>query len=123
MVISVEGELIPCEEYEDYEIGINEMMSLESVELWISETGSPDDFPCLAVLLNGDQAVLNIFYKDGSNYVSSGSGSFDEIVPFYDGRYEIHGNQIISKTEAVVAVMDFFNTKDRSYLIDWERIS
>ncbi len=121
MVISIEHELISSNNIRDFEISLREKMSLASAEIWISEDGT--DFPCLGILVNSTKAVVNIFFEDGSNYVSTGDEEQDGYVTFCKGQYEVASYQLIGKEDAIQAILDFYMTKDRSEKISWEQLS
>ncbi|SMC43908.1 hypothetical protein SAMN06296952_1138 [Oscillospiraceae bacterium] len=121
MVISIEHELISSNNIRDFEISLRGKMSLASAEIWISEDGT--DFPCLGILVNSTKAVVNIFFEDGSNYVSIGDEEQDGYVTFCKGQYEVASYQLIGKEDAIQAILDFYMTKDRSEKISWEQLS
>lgn len=122
MVISVNENSYKCDTYEEYETCIGKAMEEENAEIWISESGSQDDLPCMSVLLKGDMAVINVFLEDGSNYVSSSEEDNDEVYEFCDGQYEVPDYQIIAKGTAIEAVLHYFETEGILESIDWEEL-
>lgn len=122
MVISVNENSYKCDTYEEYETCIGKAMEEENAEIWISESGSQDDLPCMSVLLKGDMAVINVFLEDGSNYVSSSGEDNDEIYEFCDGQYEVPDYQIIAKETALEAALHYFETEGMLDGIEWEEL-
>lgn len=73
MIIDINNESITCDSFEIFETNLQRLLDLDSVEVWISEHGGPDDMPCMSILINDDKYVINYFGDDGINYVSSGN--------------------------------------------------
>ena len=122
MFISVESENIGCNSFEEYEKCIFEKMQLKDAEIWISENGTQDDYPCLGILVKDDCVVINYFGEDETNFVTVGNNEDEEIVSFCNEQYEVAGYQIIDKKSACIAIMDFFLTKDKSDKLEWEEL-
>ena len=122
MVISVGHNNIICETEGDFEKNLKEQLELESAEIWVSEHGLSDEYPCFVILINGKSASLTFFGDDGSCFVSVGGGSDTEVIPFCSGQYEVAGNQIINKNDALEVLMKFFSDRSRSNSIMWEQL-
>ncbi|MBO7451974.1 MAG: hypothetical protein J6U54_16645 [Clostridiales bacterium] len=122
MVISVGHNNIDCKSYEDYSLGVDRVLSSSDAEIWISETGRADEFPCLAILINNDLAFINYF--DGEKNLASVAPSSDEgYIKFCGGAYEVRKDQIIPKDQAGFAIKEFYESCSPSDLIDWEVIA
>ena len=67
-------------------------------------------------------AVLNYFGDDGSCYSSCNGSAKEGFVSFCDGQYEIHADQIISKEEAMIALMDYYMNNGWSIKIQWDQL-
>ena len=122
MIIDIEKESIYCNSFDQYEAQVRKILDLKSAEVWISENGGQDDLPCLSILINDGEYVINYFGDDGSNYVTVGLEGDEREVPFCDGQYDVAGYQIISREEALTAIIDFFNTHEPSDEINWEEL-
>ena len=122
MVVSIDNENIICDTFEEYRACINVKMELDSAEIWISENGGQDDLPCLGILINDDEVVINYFGEDGRNYVTVGHESDEREISFCAGQYDVAGYQIIDKTSAIKGILDFFDSKDISDHLRWEEL-
>ena len=122
MVINCGHDSYQCQNAGDFESIIRELLAKESAEVWISQNGEQDEYPCMAILVNETNAALNHFGDDGSCYSSYNGSPKDGFVSFCDGQYEIHSNQVISKEEALTALMDFFSSRSRSNAIQWDQL-
>ena len=122
MVIAVGHKNLICENEEVFGKNLREQLESESAEIWVSKNGSSDEYPCLGLLINGNDASLTFFDEDGSCSVSVGDGSDDEVIPFCDGQYEVWGNHIINKKDAIAVLMKFFIDMGRSDSIMWEQL-
>lgn len=90
-------------------------------EIWCSMLGMPDDYPCLSILVDQTDAVVNYFADDNGNmFASIGDTSQDDTVTFLDGQYEVAAYQIISGDLAMQAALQFFETQERPDCIEWE---
>lgn len=90
-------------------------------DIWCSVRGMPDDYPCLAILVDQTNAVVNYFADDNGNmFASIGDISRDDTVKFLDGQYEVAAYQIISRDLAMQAALQFFVRQERPDCIEWE---
>lgn len=90
-------------------------------EIWCSMFGMPDDYPCLSILVNQTDAVVNYFADDNGNmFASIGDISQDGTVTFLGGQYEVAAYQIISGDLAMQAALQFFEKQERPNCIEWE---
>ena len=123
MVISIGHENICCDTRETFEKELSLRMASASAEIWVSENGTREETPCIAVLLENDMAMLTYFNNDGESYVSVGDEKRDDgNVAFSAGQYEVWNYQIIKKDEALAGLMDFFQCKELPQSIKWERV-
>lgn len=122
MVVSIDNENIICDTFEEYRACINVKMELDSAEIWISENGGQDDLPCLGILINDDEVVINYFGEDGRNFVTVGNESDEREISFCAGQYDVAGYQIIDKTSAIKGILDFFDSKGISDHLRWEEL-
>ena len=122
MIVSFGHNNISCNDLNEFEALVNQQLSMDSAEIWISENGDTEECPCLAILVNENGAYVNYFGEDGSCHASYGKDGDDAIIPFCDGQYEVRSSQIISKSDALRAILAFFRNKGRSDLIQWQQL-
>ena len=122
MIVSFGHNNISCGTEAEYEKAVKELLSLDSAEVWISENGDAEEYPCIGLLINAEGASLNHFGDDGSCYSSHRDGTAREMVTFCNGQYEVDASQVIGKEEALPALMDFFRNKGRSDSIEWDQL-
>ena len=122
MIVTVGHNNISCNDADQYEKTIRELLSLESAEVWISMTGDRDECPCMSLLVNQNAATLNYYGDDESCYVSYSGDSKQGIVSFCDGQYEIDNSQVIDKESALTALMDYYRNNTRSDSIQWDQL-
>ena len=122
MIVSCGHDIYRCDDAGVFESVMKKLLAEKSAEVWISQIGEQDEYPCMALLVNENNAVLNHFGDDGSCYSSCNGSAEDGFVSFCDGQYEIHSNQVISKDDALTALMDYFPDNGRSSDIQWEQL-
>lgn len=122
MIIQINNESIRCDTFEEYKTKTDKLFKLPSAEIWISESEEQYALPCLAVLINGDEAVINYFGEDESNYVTVGIETDERVTEFCGGQYEVAGYQVIDKETANKCVLDFFNSPGMSAASHWEQL-
>lgn len=122
MIIEINNDSIKCDSYEIFKENINKIFSLDSAEVWISENGGQGDLPCLGILINNDEYVINYFGDDESDFVSVGDENDEREVSFCDGAYDVAGYQIISKDNALERVMYFYREKNISHVLLWDEL-
>ena len=122
MIVSCGHDIYRCDDAGVFESVMKKLLAEKSAEVWISQKGEQDEYPCMALLVNENNAVLNHFGDDGSCYSSCNGSAEDGFVSFCDGQYEIHSNQVISKDDALTALMDYFPDNGRSSDIQWEQL-
>ena len=122
MIVSCGHDIYQCDDAGVFKSIMQKLLAEKSAEVWISQKGEQDEYPCMALLVNENNAMLNHFGDDGSCYSSCNGSAEDGFVSFCDGQFEIHSNQVISKEEALTALMDYFPDKGRSSGIQWEQL-
>ena len=122
MIVSFGHNNVSCDNLNEFEKVIREQLSLDSSEVWVSVNGGTDDAPCLGILINSIGVSINHFGDDGSCYVTCGEDGGDTVIPFCDGQYEVYSYQIISKADALKAILDFYQNKGRSDSVKWEQL-
>lgn len=122
MIVSCGHDIYQCDDAGVFKSIMQKLLAEKSAEVWISQKGEQDEYPCMALLVNEKYAALNHFGDDGSCYSSCNGSAEDGFVSFCDGQFEIHSNQVISKEEALTALMDYFPDNGRSSGIQWEQL-
>ena len=97
--------------FEEYKAALETCFQPEN-EIWCSRT-EEYKYPCLSILVKGDQAVVNYFEEEdgGEMLVSFGDEDAEDIVTFCDGQYEI--------AVALAWALYFFKTQTAPDCIDW----
>lgn len=122
MIVSCGHDIYQCGDAGVFESIMQKLLAEKSAEVWISQNGEQDEYPCMTLLVNENNAVLNHFGDDGSCYSSCNGSAKEGFVSFCDGQYEIHADQIISKEEAMTALMDYYMNNGRSIKIQWDQL-
>lgn len=104
---------------EEYKANLERCFQQEN-EIWCSRT-EEDKYPCLSILVKGDQAVVNYFQLEegGEMLVSFGDEDAEEMVPFCEGQYEIAAWQVIPASDAMECALEFFQSQNAPSCIDW----
>jgi len=80
-------------------------------------------FPCLSILVNGEQAFVNYFAKkDGDMAASIGDEKAKGSVEFCGGQYQIAAYQIIPASSAMECALAFFRSRKLPDCIKWETL-
>lgn len=105
--------------FEEYKAALEACFQPEN-EIWCSRT-EEDKYPCLSILVKGDQAVVNYFEEEngGEMLVSFGDEDAEDIVTFCGGQYEIAAWQVIPAADAMACALEFFHTQNAPDCIDW----
>ena len=122
MIVSFEHNNISCDNPNEFEKVIKQLLSLGSAEIWVSENGDRDEYPCMGILVNSTGVSLTHFGEDGSCYASCGEDQKEGFVSFCGGQYEVQAYQIISKADALKVLIDFYKDKGRSDSIKWDQL-
>lgn len=123
MVITIDHKNYLCNTKEDFGDCIRDILSGYSGEIWISERGLPEDLPCLGILTDEEQAVINYFARDGRNYVTAGDREKEGFCIFCDGQYEVHACQVIEKSQAEKGILAFYENGELPAMLQWETVS
>lgn len=125
MVVSYKEDII-CNTFEEYKICISKILSLIEAEIWISENGRQDEYPCLGLLLCKEGAAIYFWDKDENNFASMSDikgETANETITIHDVFvYEVVRYQIIDRKFAEKVLLDFFVTKNKSDIIKWEEL-
>lgn len=122
MIIQIDNESILCNSFDEFKVKMNKIFEMVSAEIWISENGEQDELPCLAILINNDEVVINYFGEDGSNFVTIGDEEDDRIISFCEGQYDVAGYQVIDKETAIKGICEYFDSQSMSDGLKWEEL-
>ena len=65
MIVSCGHDIYQCGDAGVFESIMQKLLAEKSAEVWISQNGEQDEYPCMALLVNENNAVLNHFGDDG----------------------------------------------------------
>jgi len=90
-------------------------------DIWI---GGAERYPCLAILVNGDQACVHYFLNDsGDLWQSAGDQEGDVLFAAHgEPPNPMPGSCVISLDEAVKCASQYFETQKRPDCIDWNEL-
>lgn len=91
-------------------------------DIWISERGA--DFPCLAILVNGNFACVHYFQNDNGDIWQSVGDSEQDVTFKVTGEApsSMPGNCVISLDTAIKCMEIFFDTHKRPDCIEWREL-
>lgn len=122
MYVSSGAGSISCPSLEEFDSCLKACFASEDgAEIWCAlEEGG---YPCISILVHGDQAVVNYFAEEGGGMaVSLGDEEAEGCVEFCGGQYEIAAYQVIPAVSALECALDFFHSQDRPDCIKWEEL-
>lgn len=124
MFISSNLGTIQCTAFSDYERNFKECLHhLPSNEIWCSRNGGSDDYPCLSILVKGEDAVVNYFSENNAEmFVSVGDLSREGSVGFEGGQYEIAAYQVIPLNSALECALQFFYSQKKPSCMEWDEL-
>jgi hypothetical protein len=95
MFVSSNLGTIQCITFSEYEEQIKECIKHNhGNEIWCSCTDDSNYYPCLAILVRGEYAVVNYFSENNNEmFASVGDLSKNGEVRFEDGQYEVAAYQ------------------------------
>lgn len=93
----------------------------ECSDLWIS---GEQDYPCMAVCINGEYAAVNFFQNDaGEMWLSYNEKNIKEVTFTAEGdEWKPDADAVISLTDAFSCIREFLNTYERPACIQWQEL-
>lgn len=124
MFISSNLGTIQCTAFSEYEQHFRKCIHhLPGNEIWCSCNGGSEDYPCLSILANGEEAVVNYFSENNAEmFVSVGDLCRDGSVEFEGGQYEIASCQVIPLNAALECALQFFCSQEKPSCIEWDEL-
>ena len=122
MIISCDKNDLECNTVSELEKNVKKLMAQESAEIWVSQNGFQDDYPCIGILLDKNRASITYFENEETCFVTSGEGDGSEVIEFCDGQYEVSGDQIVDKKLVLDVLKEFFCKHERSSEVAWEQL-
>ena len=111
-----------CNSWEEIEDFIQKSSSNPYDDIWISEEAG--EFPCLAILINGNYACVHYFLEDEDDVWQS-VGSGDQDVDFISNGNEkssMPADAVISLGEALLCAKQFYDTRQQPDCIEWREL-
>lgn len=122
MFVSSNLGTIQCITISEYEERIKKCIKYNpGNEIWCSCTEDPDYYPRLAILVRGEDAVVN-YFSDDEMFASVGDLSKDGEVEFENSQYEVAAHQVIPSMAALECALQFFHSQERPSCIEWEEL-
>ena len=81
MIVNYGHDFYQCNNALEFENKMRELLSKDSAEIWISQNGEQNEYPCMSVLVNESQATINHFGEDESCYASCNETVDDGFLP------------------------------------------
>lgn len=91
-------------------------------DIWLNETDA--EYPCLAILVNGNYACVHYFLNDCGDMWQS-AGSYEQDIAFAvngEPPKPMPGNCVISLDQAIECMKLFFDTGQRPACIEWREL-
>lgn len=90
-------------------------------DLWIS---GKQQYPCMAVCINGEYAAVNFFQNDaGEMWLSYNEKNLKEVTFIAEGdEWKPDANAVIDLNDAFLCIREFLNTYERPSCIQWQEL-
>lgn len=88
-------------------------------DIWIS---GEKEYPCLAILINGDYACVHYFEEEGVIWQSYGDFSKEMIFLAGGEEWEAPADTIVSIKSAVSCMEEFFDSMGKPKCIEWRKL-
>jgi len=90
-------------------------------DIWIN---GDKEYPCLAILVNGESACVHYFTSDGDNYQTAGNEESDGTTNFFVGGQmtEMPNYTVVPLSLAIECAKQFIESQERPSCITWNEI-
>lgn len=109
-----------CHTKNELETIIRNSVSNPYDDIWIYDK---EEYPCLAILINGNYACVHYFLNDEGDMWQT-IGKSDKNVIFMSGgeKSEMPANTVISLEEAIECMKQFYDTLARPNCVEWRAL-
>ncbi len=109
-----------CRTWTELENFIRESSSNSPDDIWISADAQ---YPCLAILLNGNAACVHYFLDDqGDMWQSVGYGEEDITFVINGEKTDMPADCIISLDQAIECAKQFYYSQDKPSCLKWREL-
>jgi len=93
----------------------------ETNDIWIS---GEQQYPCMAVCINGEHAAVNFFQNDAGEMWLSYNDENQKEVTFIAGgdEWTPDANAVIALKDAFLCIREFLDTYERPTCIQWQEL-
>ena len=88
-------------------------------DIWL---GGGSEYPCLAVLVNGDRACVHYFEAEGVMWQSQGDFSKGTVFLAGGEEWNAPAGTVVSIESAICCAEEFFDSMKRPDCIEWQRL-
>ena len=88
-------------------------------DIWIS---GENEYPILAILINGDQACVHYFEEEGVTWQSYGNFSKGTIFLAGGEEWEAPADTIVSIKSAIICMEEFVDLMKKPTCIEWQQL-
>lgn len=109
-----------CDSWQEVEKLIRRSSLNPLDDIWISKEA---EYPCLAILLNGNAACVHYFLnEEGDMWQSVGYGDRDIVFESNGDKSEMPANTVISIEKAIECAKQFYNIQKQPECIEWREL-
>lgn len=110
-----------CSSWEELEKLIRKSAGKTLDDIWLS--GDEEEYPCLAILINGKDACVHYFYdEEGDMWQSVGYGNRDVEFVTNGEKSNMPADAVISLEQALACARQFYDTLDRPDCVEWREL-
>lgn len=89
-------------------------------DIWLNRV---TDYPCLAILINGNYACIHYFLNDeGDMWQSVGYGDKDVTFVSNGDKSDMPADSVVSLDKAIECAKQFFDISDKPTCIEWREL-
>ena len=110
-----------CNSWEEIEEFIRKSSGNPYDDIWICE--EDEEYPCLAMLINGEHVCVHWYDDEGGIWQSVGHGEKDvEFIANGNEKSEMPSDAVVSLEEALQCAKQFFVTQEQPDCIEWREL-
>ena len=88
-------------------------------DIWL---GGGSEYPCLAILVNGDKACVHYFEADGVMWQSYGDCPEGTVFLAGGEEWKAPADTVVSIERAICCAEEFFESENRPECIAWQKL-